>query len=58
MTHEQIINLLRTAIELAGDGGPCAFTDEEETAMYNFLEKLELFEDLMDDKPFPKINKD
>ena len=49
--------MLRTAIELAGDGGPCAFTDEEETAMYNFLDRLEQLGDVLDedDRPFPKI---
>ena len=41
MTQERIINLLKTAIELAGDGGPRPFTDEEETAMYNFLGQIE-----------------
>lgn len=57
MTQEQIINLLRTAIELAGDGGPRPFTDEEETAMYNFLDRLEQLGDVLDedDRPFPKI---
>ena len=41
MTQEEIINLLRTAIELAGDGGPAPFTEEEYTEMYRFLDKLE-----------------
>lgn len=40
MTDEQIINLLREDIELAGDGGPAPFTDEEYEEMENFLNKL------------------
>ena len=40
MTDLQIINLLQEAIELAGDGGPSPFTDEEYEAMYNFLNRL------------------
>lgn len=57
MTQEKIISLLRIAIELAGDGGPRPFTDEEETAMYNFLDRLEQLGDVLDedDRPFPKI---
>ena len=56
MTQEQIINLLKEAIELAGDGGPQAFTDEEETAMYNLLEQIEASNiDFLDNKSFPKI---
>lgn len=59
MNQEQIINLLRTAIELAGDGGPRPFTDEEETAMYDFLNQIEASNiDFLDDKPFPKFFKD
>ena len=57
MKTEEIINLLRTAIELAGDGGPAPFTEEEYTEMYKFLDKLEeycsIFED--DAREFPKI---
>lgn len=41
MTGEKIIQLLRDAIELAGDGGPQPFTEEEYDEMYNFLNKLE-----------------
>jgi hypothetical protein len=56
MTQEQIINLLRTAIELAGDGGPRPFTDEEEAAMYNFLGQIEAsvidFTDFEYDPPY------
>ena len=40
MTKLQTINLLYTAIELAGDGGPQPFTEEEYQAMYNFLDQL------------------
>lgn len=40
MTDSQIIILLQEAIELAGDGGPSPFTDEEYEAMYNFLDRL------------------
>ena len=59
MTQEQIIQLLREAIELAGDGGPQAFTDEEETAMYDFLNQIESSNiDFLDDKPFPKFFRD
>ena len=36
-----IINMLREAISLAGDGGPTPFTDEEYEAMYNFLDNCE-----------------
>lgn len=57
MNTKEIISLLRIAIELAGDGGPQAFSDEEETAMYNFLDRLEQLSDILDedDRPFPKI---
>lgn len=41
MSEQQIIDLLRLAIELAGDGGPQAFTDEEYTIMYDYLAQLE-----------------
>ena len=41
MTRIEIINLLRLAIELAGDGGPALFTDEEYDEMNNFLNQLE-----------------
>ena len=40
-TQERIINNLRLAIELAGDGGPSPFTEEEYNEMYNFLDNLE-----------------
>lgn len=40
MTNLKIINLLCSAVDLAGDGGPAPFTDKEYDAMYNFLEKL------------------
>ena len=41
MTEVEIIKLLRHAIELAGDGGPQPFTEEEYDEMYRFLNKLE-----------------
>lgn len=41
MTRIEIINLLRLAIELTGDGGPAPFTDEEHDEMNNFLNQLE-----------------
>lgn len=41
MTRTEIINLLRLAIELAGDGGPAPFTREEYGEMNNFLNQLE-----------------
>ena len=41
MTRIEIINLLRLAIELAGDGGPAPFTSEEYDEMNNFLNQLE-----------------
>lgn len=37
----EVIRLLREAIELAGDGGPQPFTEEEYSRMYNFLNELE-----------------
>lgn len=40
MTREEIINCLDLAIQLAGDGGPSPFTDEEYDAMYEFLNEL------------------
>ena len=40
MTDLQIINLIREAIELAGDGGPQPFTDEEYELMYDFLNRV------------------
>lgn len=41
MTRTEIINLLKLAIELAGDGGPAPFTCEEYNEMNNFLNQLE-----------------
>lgn len=40
MNDLDIINLIYTAIELAGDGGPSPFTDEEYNAMDSFLNRL------------------
>ena len=41
MKNKKIISLLRTAIELAGDGGPSPFTNKEYDAMNKFLNDLE-----------------
>ncbi len=40
MTDLQIINLLYEAIELVGDGAPQPFTEDEYTAMTEFLNRL------------------
>ena len=37
---ERIINNLRIAIELAGDGGPSPFTSEEYEEMNTFLDSF------------------
>lgn len=41
MKNKKIISLLRTAIELVGDGGLNPFTDKEYNAMNKFLNDLE-----------------
>ena len=41
MIRTDIINLLRLAVELAGDGGHTPFTHEYYDAMNNFLNQLE-----------------
>jgi hypothetical protein len=41
MTRIEIINLLRLAVDLAGDGGPDPFTQKERKIMNDFLDKLE-----------------
>ena len=41
MTDLEIIDLIGLGIELAGDGGPAPFTDEEYDEMNNFLNQLE-----------------
>ena len=41
MKNKKIISLLRTAIALAGDGGPSPFTNKEYDAMNKFLNDLE-----------------
>ena len=41
MTKEEIINLLKLAVELAGDGSSAPFTREEYDEMNNFLNQLE-----------------
>ena len=40
MTSIEIINLLRLAIELAGDGGLAPFTSEEYDEMNNFFKSI------------------
>ena len=40
MTREETINLIRFAIEVAGDGGMQPFTEEEYKQMYDFLDEL------------------
>lgn len=40
MTDLEIIDLIDTAINLAGDGGPSPFTLEEYHAMDEFLNRL------------------
>lgn len=40
MTELQIINLIDEAIQLAGDGGPSPFTDEEYREIYRYLNDL------------------
>ena len=41
MTRIEIINLLRLAVDLAGDGGPAPFTRKEYDEMNKFLIQLE-----------------
>ena len=41
MKKKKIINLLREAVGLAGDGGPQLFTDKEYDAMFKFLNDVE-----------------
>jgi len=41
MTRIEIINLLRLAVDLAGDGGNDPFTEKERKIMYDFLDELE-----------------
>lgn len=38
-----VINLIRDAISLAGDGADVPYTDEEYDAMYDFLDYIEEF---------------
>ena len=40
MTDLEIIDLIDTAIDLAGDGDPSPFTDEEYNAIDKFLNRL------------------
>lgn len=40
MDIKEIVNLLYTAIDLAADGGPGAFTDEEYSEMHELLKKI------------------
>lgn len=41
MTRKEKIQLLRDAVDLAGDGGSDPFTREERIIMYDFLNELE-----------------
>ena len=41
MTRKEKIQLLRDAVDLAGDGGNDPFTREERIIMYDFLDELE-----------------
>lgn len=41
METRDIINLIREAISLAGDGADVPYTDEEYDAMYDFLDYIE-----------------
>lgn len=41
MTRKEKIQLLRDAVDLAGDGGPDPFTREERIIMHDFLDELE-----------------
>lgn len=41
MTRKEKIQLLRDAVDLAGDGGFDPFTREERIIMYDFLNELE-----------------
>lgn len=38
---EQILNNIRIAIQLAGDGGPSPFNDKEYDEMFALLDKVE-----------------
>jgi len=40
MNIKEIVNLLYTAIDLAADGGPEAFTEEEYSEMHELLNKI------------------
>jgi hypothetical protein len=40
MDREYLINCLELAIQLAGDGGPQPFDDEEYQGMYKLIEEL------------------
>ena len=46
MKKKKIINLLRTAIELAGDGGPSPFNDKEYDEMFVLLNLVEKNKDI------------
>ena len=41
MNRIEVINMIREAISLAGDGADVPYTDEEYDAMYNLLDELE-----------------
>lgn len=57
MTDFTIINLLREAVALAGDGGISPFNDREYDAMYNFLDRQEMIAKHMATDALQKINK-
>ena len=40
MERERVLDLLELAIQLAGDGGPCPFDDDEYEAMGALIEEL------------------
>ena len=43
---EQILNNIRIAIQLAGDGGPSPFNDKEYDEMFALLDKVEKNKDI------------
>ena len=60
MTRNEIINLIREAISLAGDGGDVPFTDAEYDAMYDLLESMENMGSMenIEDKPNNVVSSD
>ena len=41
MNRIEVINMIREAISLAGDGGDILYTEEEYDAMYDLLDEIE-----------------